>query len=126
MPVRLSNSSVLRWPDRSQVDRAARVWASQAAVDHPELIRAGYFGSYSRGDWGVGSDLDLLVIVGAALEPFPRRPLLFNTLDLPVPAELLVYTGDEWGGLLKEGRAFARRVAEEVTWVYERGEEKPA
>jgi len=52
--------------------------------------------------------------------------LLFNTLDLPVPAELLVYTGDEWGGLLKEGRAFARRVAEEVTWVYERGEEKPA
>jgi len=36
-------------------------------------LRIGYFGSYARGDWGVGSDLDLLVIVTAAEEAFEKR-----------------------------------------------------
>lgn len=112
---------MLRWPDRSEVDRAVRVWASEAAARHPELVCAGYFGSYSRGDWGVGSDLDLVVIVDATDEPFPRRALVFDTLDLPVPAELLVYTEEEWEALRKEERAFVLRLARETTWVYERG-----
>jgi hypothetical protein len=49
MPVRSLNSSVLKWPDRASVDRAVRAWAIDAAGQHPELLRAGYFGSYARG-----------------------------------------------------------------------------
>ena len=70
MPVRSSNSSVLVWPDRTIVDRAVRAWAAAAAARRGDVRRIGYFGSYARGDWGVGSDLDLVAIVDAAVEPF--------------------------------------------------------
>ena len=89
MPVRSLNSSVLKWPDRTTADTAVRAWAVEAARRYPGLIRAGYFGSYARGDWGVGSDLDLVVVVREAAEPFERRALGWDLSSLPVPAELL-------------------------------------
>ena len=72
MPVKSLNSSVLKWPDRNTVDQAVRSWSREQAMQRPELERCGYFGSYARGDWGVGSDLDLIAIVDAASEPFER------------------------------------------------------
>jgi hypothetical protein len=95
MPVRSSGSSVLRWPDRDQVERAAGEWARRVAELRPDVRRLGYFGSYARGDWGVGSDLDLIAVVGESVEPFDRRGLAFDVLSLPVPAEILVYTQAE-------------------------------
>ncbi|GAB4253473.1 MAG: nucleotidyltransferase domain-containing protein [Thermoleophilia bacterium] len=117
MPVRSSASSVLKWPNNQAVDRAVRAWAKLVADSHPEVVRIGYFGSYARGDWGVGSDLDLVVIVGEAAEPFSRRPLALNTLELPVPTDLLVYTTAEWRRLLEEPRPFAQRMDREAVWV---------
>jgi hypothetical protein len=38
-------------------------------------------------------------------------------IGLPVPAELLVYTAEEWGRLKREAR-FGRQVAEELVAVY--------
>ena len=73
MPVKSLNSSVLKWPDRLTVDRAARSWAASEARRHPELLRLGYFGSYARGNAGVGSDQDLIAIVDRAAEKFERR-----------------------------------------------------
>lgn len=75
MPVRSSTSSVLVWPDPEKVDRAAREWAQGEAPRHPELVRLGYFGSYATGDWGVGSDLDLVAVVRTSPQPFERRAL---------------------------------------------------
>jgi len=118
MPVRSFSSSVLVWPDRAQIDRAVRPWASAAARDRPDLLRLGYFGSYARGDWGVGSDLDLVAIVTSSLEPFDRRPLSWDLTVLPVPAEILVYTQDEWRALEAQDNRFARTLAHEVVWVF--------
>jgi predicted nucleotidyltransferase len=86
------------------------------------LLRLGYFGSYARGDWGVGSDLDLIGVVRTSTVPFVRRALAWDLSELPVPAELLVYTEEEWQALLAEGRRFARTVAAEAVWVYPVGE----
>ena len=58
MPVRSLSSSVLKWPDAQTVERALRRWTKKAVRDRDDVLRA-YFGSYSRGGWGVGSDLDL-------------------------------------------------------------------
>jgi len=121
MPVRSSSSSVLRWPDRDTVDRAVRAWSADLIGTHPAVERAGYFGSYARDDWGVGSDLDLIVIVDGSAEPFTRRALAFDTLELPVPADLLVYTVDEWRRMRDEGVSFATRVEREAVWVLDRG-----
>ena len=118
MPVKSLNSSVLKWPDRLTVDRAARSWAASEARRHPELLRLGYFGSYARGDAGVGSDLNLIAIVNQAAESFERRSITWDLNTLPVPAELIVYTRKEWKRLQKQGGKFARMLYRQVVWVY--------
>lgn len=90
MPVRSLNSSVLKWPSRKAVDQAVRAWTVEQARERPEILRLGYFGSYARGDWGVGSDQDLIAIVNEISEPFARRALKWDLNGLPVPAELIV------------------------------------
>jgi hypothetical protein len=120
MPVRSSTSSVLRWPTRATVDAAARDWAKQQAALPPELIRLGYFGSYARGDWGVGSDLDLIAIVAHADRPFAERGLDWDLSALPVPAEILVYTIEEWARLADEDRRLRREIDAHGIWLARR------
>jgi predicted nucleotidyltransferase len=110
--------SVLRWPDREQVDHAAKDWIRREAKRHPELVRAGYFGSYARGDHGVGSDLDLVAIVSTASAPFAERSLAWDLLGLPVPAEIVIYTTEELDRLVAEGGRFARTLMVEAVWIY--------
>jgi predicted nucleotidyltransferase len=117
MPVRSLNSSVFRWPTRREVDSAVRAWALEAAKQHAGVIGIGYFGSYARGDWGVGSDLDLVAIVEDAEEPFERRSLKWDVNGLPVPVQLIVYTETEWKLLKKERGRFARTLERETVWV---------
>jgi hypothetical protein len=69
MPVRSLTSSALRWPDAETVHRAALAWAVALAQSEPAIVAIGYFGSYARGDAGVGSDLDLVVLVRNSRSP---------------------------------------------------------
>jgi len=86
------------------------------------MERVGYFGSYARGDWGVGSDLDLLVIVADTTDrPFEKRGLEYDTTVLPVPVDLLVYKKSEWDSLLKKEGGFSEAVRTETIWVYPEG-----
>ncbi|GAB4273185.1 MAG: nucleotidyltransferase domain-containing protein [Deferrisomatales bacterium] len=99
------------------MDRAVRSWAETEVPKHPEVVRLGYFGSYARGDWSVGSDLDLIAVVTTSREPFERRPLTWPLEELPVPAELLVYTVEEWERLQKDRGRLARVLEREAVWI---------
>ena len=99
MPVRSLSSSVIKWPDLKAVKEAIDLWAKEEIPKHPQVLRLGYFGSYARGDWGVGSDLDLIAIVAESSEAFERRNLSWSLTSLPVPSDLLVYTLTEWEAL---------------------------
>jgi predicted nucleotidyltransferase len=118
MPVRSLNSSVLKWPDRNMVDRAVRSWSREQVQQQPQIVSLGYFGSYARGNWGVGSDLDLIAVVDDSREPFERRSLHWDLQEMPVPAEILVYTAAEWEALQSKDDKFSRMLAREVVWVY--------
>ncbi len=120
MPVRSLNSSVLRWPDHHVVDRAVRRWAEAVVASHPQVSRIGYFGSYARSDWGVGSDLDLVIVVDRADQPFERRGVEWDLTGLPVPADLLVYTRQEFESLHQQGGRFPSALRRETVWVYAR------
>lgn len=117
MPTRSLSSPVLKWPDHQSVDQAGRRWAENVVQQRQDVVRIGYFGSYARGDWGVGSDLDLLVVVVSSDQPLQRRAATWDMIELPVPTDLLVYTQEEWQLLGQQGR-FSHTVMKEAVWVY--------
>jgi predicted nucleotidyltransferase len=122
MPVRSLTSSVLRWPGREEVDRAARAWAHALAKEQPNIVAVGYFGSYARGESGVGSDLDLVVLLGESELPPERRSLDWSLEELPVPADLLVYTQTEWERLAQTNSRFYQMLKDETVWLWRQEE----
>ncbi len=117
MPVRSSTSSVLVWPSRAAVTDALNTWAARERGRHGDLVRLGCFGSFARGDWGVGSDIDLIAIVRTSAERFDRRAVAWDLTQLPVPADLVVYTEAEWLALSAQGSRFAQTVEREALWL---------
>lgn len=115
MPVKSLNSAVLRWPSREEVEGALRDWLARHPI--PGLLALGYFGSYARGDHGVGSDLDLLVLVDSSSLPPWQRALSLPLEELPVPAEALVYTLSEWQALPQRSPRFSETLRREVRWL---------
>ena len=116
MPVRSLNSSVIKWADAKTVDAAARRWVKTAVQDREDVLKIGYFGSYARGDWGVGSDLDLIIIVQNSIQPFERRSIDWDVTEIPVPVDVLIYTKAEWKSL--HATRFYQTVMREAVWVY--------
>jgi len=112
-----SSSSVKRWPKREAVLAGLRDWAAAEAKRRPELQALGCFGSYARGDDGFGSDLDLVAVVARSPLPFTERARDWDTGTLPVQADLLVYTAEEWAALRNGGTRFARVLAAETVWL---------
>ncbi len=120
MPVRSLSSSVFAWPGRREVEENLTRWARQEAARRPDLVRVGFFGSYARNAHGVGSDLDVVIVVGNTDIPKSRRPLEWDLSALPVPADLIVFTSKEWEELQGDERRFARVLKDETVWVYGR------
>ena len=69
---------------------------------------------YAQGDYGVGSDLDLLIVLNSRAIPFERRMALLPLESLPVPAEALVYALEEWCALPP------KTLEREVVWIWGR------
>jgi hypothetical protein len=120
MPVRSLSSPILKWPDRDTVHEAARRWATDTVARRPDILRIGYFGSYADGRWGVGSDLDLVIVVESSDLPPHDRPSGFPASALPVPYDILVYTQEEWECRIGQDDRFARTLREETVWLVER------
>jgi hypothetical protein len=99
------------------VAEAVTDWSRREAGRQAGIVAIGYFGSYATGTWGVGSDVDLIALVERADDPFEARAVRWNTTDLPVPAQLLVYTVPEWQQLVARGDRFARVLTSEAVWV---------
>jgi uncharacterized protein len=123
MPVRSSSSSVLVWPKKTEVIRALRVWAEALAQSREDLVHAGYFGSLGRDDWGVGSDADLVVVVRSSNRPPIERPLEFDLSSIQVPADLLVYTSDEWESVVRRRDRFGEEMRN-ATWLVPSGQQR--
>ena len=117
MPVRSLSSSIMKWPSKETVVDTLVKW-SKALKGDSNILSIGYFGSYARGDNGVGSDLDLIVIVEDSKAPFGKRGTEWDLSMLPVPVDLLIYTLDEWKKLNKEPSHFIKRLSEEVKWIF--------
>ncbi|BBO81238.1 DNA polymerase subunit beta [Desulfosarcina ovata subsp. sediminis] len=110
---------MLKWPSRDEVKKALRQWLEKQMVTHPEITKLGYFGSLAKGNWGVGSDLDLIVIIKDSSIPFEKRPIPWNFEMLPVPTDILIYTAKEWQNMQKKGGRFVDTIEKEAVWLYQ-------
>mgnify|MGYP000866158257 CR=1 FL=1 len=118
MPVKSFSSSVIKWPNEKLVISSLKKWTNTILKMNQNVVRIGYFGSYVRGDWGVGSDLDLVIILSQSDLPFERRNLGWQEHQLPVPTDILIYTQQEWEAMRKEEMPFFKRMNSEIKWIY--------
>lgn len=113
MPVRSLNSVVLKWPKRDEVLAAAGCWAAELVHRDEAVEEVFCIGSCARGDWGVGSDLDVVVIVTRAPDSPVERRRLYEPTNVPVAADVWVYTRDEWNALANHSPHLWRRLQRE-------------
>jgi hypothetical protein len=99
------------------VDKAFRQWVTQHEAALVEAISIGYFGSYARGDAGVGSDLDVVIILRQSVLPFTQRSQQWDFLSIPVPVEAQVYTAPEWTQLETNQPRFYDSLVKETVWL---------
>jgi predicted nucleotidyltransferase len=114
------NSSVLKWPDKKSVEKALEKWVRETAARHEEILQIGCIGSFSRDDWGVGSDLDLIIVIKESTLPFHERASQWDLTAFPVPVDLQVYTLSEWMEIEKRGGRFWKTIRKEGRWLYDK------
>ena len=119
MPVPSLSGSVRRWPAAAEVLEQAAAWAALQRSGHPDLLAVGVFGSYGRGTAGVGSDLDLLLILQRCDEPIWERLRRWDTGSLPLACDLLVYSLEEWRSLPKWNPKLAEALLNDTRWLGE-------
>jgi hypothetical protein len=127
MPVRLLTQSLLRWPEPEVVLEAVQHWAGLQSQRCPSLEKVGVYGSYGRGDAGVGSDLDLLLIDADAAGTQSSRFRRWPFEELPLSCDALVLTPVELDQLLDPclvedpaAAAMAHALRSECRWIWQR------
>jgi uncharacterized protein len=79
-----------------------RDYARDIRNGHPEVLSIRWFGSWVRGDAGVGSDVDLCIVVDRSDTPRRDRMMAFLPRVFPVGIDLFVYTREEFDSLGRE------------------------
>jgi len=118
--------SELCWPDNF-INRESNKIVKRfinLIINKFNLKKVIIFGSFARGDYHKGSDLDL-IIVGEFKERFIDRIgkiIELNDSDLEIDA--MVYTEEEFQKMIQERRPFIEQVLEEGIVVYEKRDTK--
>jgi predicted nucleotidyltransferase len=123
MPKRSSRSASSIYRDYEGIIRGLRQAAEGALARHPELERVILFGSMARGDYGLYSDADVILVLRSSdVTPFFNRipSFLDDFLEAPVPVELFPYTQDELDYMHRTHNMFIRRALREGQVLAER------
>jgi predicted nucleotidyltransferase len=112
------NSAILKWPDKQKVLNEAKLWAESTGLGDRNIIKIFCFGSICTGRWGVGSDLDILIILKQTRVPFISRAMLFNASAISVPTDILVYTESEIATFADEKSRFMDEIQKNSILLY--------
>lgn len=77
------------------------------------------FGSFARGDFNEGSDIDLIVIADWKEGFLDRIKTLMEMNDLKLPIEPIGYTEEEFEEMIRKGNPFILKVLEEGVVIYQ-------
>ena len=118
--------SELFWPDNFINRKANKIVKRfiNLIIKKFDVKKIIIFGSFARGDYHKGSDLDL-IIVGEFKERFiDRIGKIIELNDSDLEIEAMVYTEEEFQKMIKERRPFIEQVLDEGIVVYEKKDTK--
>jgi predicted nucleotidyltransferase len=106
MPRRSPVSARRKSSEGDRLIRALRDAVKKSKGRFPEVTKVLLFGSRARGDWGLRSDADVLVIITKSkqkrfFDRIPRYLDLFSEISLPV--DVFPYTEVEFRRMREEG-----------------------
>jgi len=78
------------------------------------------FGSFARGDFNEGSDIDLVVIGDWKQDFLDRIRVLLDINEFGLPIEAVGYTEDEFEHMIREGNRFIIEVISTGKVIYSR------
>ena len=105
---RSSGSVLIESIDRDKLLEELQACAEDIGKSRSDVLACILFGSLLKGDYTPESDIDLLIIVHTATEPFLKRTDAFRDifLHLPMDVDPTVYTKQEVQSMLEEGNAY--------------------
>ena len=118
--------SELCWPDNFINRKANKIVKRfiNLIIKKFNLKKIIIFGSFARGDYHKGSDLDL-IIVGEFKERFiDRIGKIIELNDSDLEIDVMVYTEEEFQKMIQERRPFIEQALEEGIVVYEKRDTK--
>jgi predicted nucleotidyltransferase len=90
-----SPSVKVTFTNREQILTALENLIQEWTQQHPELEQVILFGSFARGDYFPGSDVDVLLILESSDQPLLNRIRKFLPTHFPVDIDVFPYTQDE-------------------------------
>lgn len=90
-----------------------------AGLADNNILRIYCFGSICSDTWGVGSDLDIVIILKKTTVPFISRACLYDTSAISVPVDVLVYTQSEIIKLSKGKSRFTDEIEKSAVLLYQ-------
>jgi predicted nucleotidyltransferase len=109
MPEPSSPSVKVTFTNRNQILTALENLIQEWTQQHPELEQVILFGSYARGDYFPGSDVDVLLILETSDQPFLKRIPKFLPTQFPVDIDIFPYTKDEVQRMMKDPHSLVRQ-----------------
>ena len=94
-PRRSLSTVVVKSVDEGAVRRAMDAYADWLLDHHPPVEEVIVFGSFERGTWAPGSDLDVFVVLSSADRPVHERVTQLLPGAFPVGLDLFPFTADE-------------------------------
>ena len=116
MPEPSSDFAVTRFPDREMLIQKLKCKADQMLEDFQEVEEVILFGSLARGDHGIYSDADVLIIINDSpyeryFDRIPKYAAVFVRFDIPV--EVFPYTRAEINRMRENRNLFITGILEE-------------
>jgi predicted nucleotidyltransferase len=113
-----SPSVKVTFTNREQILKALKNLIQEWTQKHPELEQVILFGSFARGDYFPGSDVDVLLILEKSDQPLLNRIRKFLPSHFPVDVDVFPYTRDEVQRMINDPHGLVGRALSEGKQMY--------
>jgi uncharacterized protein len=115
---RSSPSVKITFANREQILRALESLVKTWVKKYPEIEKIILFGSYARGDYFPGSDVDVLIIITESNKRALERIPSFYPSSFPCDIDIFPYTKKEIERLMKDPHGLVHRALSEGRQLY--------